>query len=83
MVKLVDVYDALRSDRQYKQGLSHEEAVRIMLEGDDRVGPEHLDPLLLQIFVDKQDELCGLYDALAQGALGETEEESGPFPETG
>ena len=47
---LADVYDALRSRRAYKAPLSHEDAVRILLEGDLRVRPEHFNPALLEIF---------------------------------
>jgi HD-GYP domain-containing protein (c-di-GMP phosphodiesterase class II) len=51
IVTVVDVYDALRSARPYKQGLSHEEACRVLLDGDERTRPaEHFDPALLALF---------------------------------
>lgn len=51
IVAMADIYDALRSNRPYKSGFSHEQTVRIMLEGDDRIDPEaHFDPTLLKIF---------------------------------
>jgi len=50
IVKIVDVYDALRSDRPYKRGYSHEEAMKIILEGDGRTLPQHFAPELLQVF---------------------------------
>ncbi len=47
IVSLADIYDALRSARPYKPGFSHDEARKIILEGDDRMDPEgHLDPEL-------------------------------------
>ena len=45
---LVDVYDALVSDRPYKQGYSHEEAVRIIAESKGK----HFDPAIVDLFLD-------------------------------
>src|SRR5262245_12367993 len=51
VVQLADVYDALRSSRPYKAGFSHEQAVRIILEGDERIRPERdFDPQLRALF---------------------------------
>lgn len=51
IAKVADVYDALRSRRSYKAPLSHDEAIRVFREGDDRVTPQdHFDPELLAIF---------------------------------
>ena len=51
IVKVADVYDALRSKRSYKHPLSHLEALRIFKDGDDRIKPkDHFDPLLLKKF---------------------------------
>ncbi|ODN30187.1 phosphohydrolase [Fervidobacterium thailandense] len=62
IVKIVDVYDALRSNRPYKRAFSHEEAMKIILEGDGRVMPSHFDPKLLEIFKAKSDEITKLYE---------------------
>lgn len=62
IVKLVDVYDALRSERPYKRAMSHEEAVKIILEGDGRVEPSHFDPRLLEIFRTKLEMLREIYE---------------------
>ena len=50
LMALADVYDSLISERPYKKGFSHEETVRIILEGDGRTKPEHFDPDVLDAF---------------------------------
>lgn len=51
IVQIADVYDALRSPRPYKPGYTHEQAVRIILEGDERIVPARdFDPQLLAVF---------------------------------
>jgi putative two-component system response regulator len=46
LMAIADVYDALISERPYKTAVSHEEAVRIILEGRGR----HFDPVLVDVF---------------------------------
>ncbi|WP_459996619.1 HD domain-containing phosphohydrolase [Marinitoga arctica] len=50
IVAFADVYDALRSDRPYKKGFSHEITFDIILKGDGRTKPEHFNPKILDIF---------------------------------
>jgi putative two-component system response regulator len=50
IVLLADRYDALRCERPYKTGFSHEKAVDIIVNGDERSRPEHFDPKLLHAF---------------------------------
>lgn len=57
LMAIVDVYDALISERPYKQPFSHEEAVKIIVDGKGT----QFDPSLVDLFLsvaDKFDE-CG------------------------
>ncbi len=66
IVALADIYDALRSARPYKPGFSHDEAHRIILDGDDRMDPEgHLDPDLRRLFADHHTGMAEIWDRLA------------------
>ena len=47
LVAIADVYDALRSRRVYKPGLSHHTTILTMTEGS----PGHFDPSLLDVFL--------------------------------
>ena len=64
IVALVDVYDALRSERPYKKAFTHEQTMKIILEGDGRTDPNHFDPQLLKIFKEKGDEINKLWEAI-------------------
>ena len=51
VVKLADMYEAIRSERPYKRAMSHDEAHRILTQGDARLDPNrHLDPDALRSF---------------------------------
>lgn len=47
LMAVVDVYDALRSSRPYKQGMSHEAALNILVQGKNT----HFDAELIDAFV--------------------------------
>jgi HD-GYP domain-containing protein (c-di-GMP phosphodiesterase class II) len=66
IVALADIYDALRSPRPYKPGLSHAEARAIILDGDERMDPEgHLDPDLVSLFARHHEGMAKVWDNLA------------------
>ncbi|MEW6758521.1 MAG: HD domain-containing phosphohydrolase [Acidobacteriota bacterium] len=65
IVKVVDVYDALRSARPYKPALGHPEALRILAAGDARVRPAHFDPAVLACFLAHEGEILDLHRAYA------------------
>ncbi|MDZ7819300.1 MAG: two-component system response regulator [Aliarcobacter sp.] len=52
LMSVADVYDALISKRVYKDGMNHEEAVKIMIEGRGT----HFDPDILDAFLQLQNE---------------------------
>jgi len=65
IVMLVDVYDALRSKRPYKDGMSHDEALKIITEGDDRLSKEHFDPNLLELFLEHSEEVENVFEKIS------------------
>ena len=48
LMAIIDVYDALISERPYKKACPHEEAVKIIEEGKGT----HFDPILTELFLD-------------------------------
>jgi putative two-component system response regulator len=59
MMALVDVYEALVSERSYKKAFSHMEAMRIISEGRGT----HFDPDLTDLFVSLSEELGEVTEA--------------------
>lgn len=64
IVFLADIYDALRSERPYKPGFSHEKAYDIITVGDGRVNPEHFDPKVLEVFKKVHLDFDKIYEKL-------------------
>jgi HD-GYP domain-containing protein (c-di-GMP phosphodiesterase class II) len=64
IVKIADVYDALRSKRSYKDSLVHGEALKVFREGDNRINPKaHFDPSLLATFFQIEHIFERIYDS--------------------
>jgi len=63
IVLLCDRYDALRSRRPYKETVSHEEAVRALIEGDARSRPAHIDPQVLNAFRRHNGRFADIFEA--------------------
>jgi len=60
IMAIADVYDALRSKRPYKNGFSHEQALKIMT---DMCGKK-FDPALFAVFLDVSDDFKDVYDSI-------------------
>jgi response regulator RpfG family c-di-GMP phosphodiesterase len=62
IVKIADIYDALRSKRPYKEAFSHQKACECILKGDRRTLPSHFDPELLKAFKIRNDLFNEIYE---------------------
>ena len=69
IVMLADQYDALRSQRIYKQSLDHETACRTIVEGDGKTHRAHFDPAVLQAFIDSADKFSAIYESTRKNGL--------------
>lgn len=67
IVTLCDVYDALRRERAYKPGMSHEEVCQALSNGEGRVMPDLFDERVLSTFLKNQKQLAEIFD---QSVLG-------------
>lgn len=64
IVKIADVYDALRSERPYKKALPHHEAVEIMLFSNGWIKPTHFNPTILEQFTKEAKAFEAIYESL-------------------
>lgn len=62
IVALPDVYDALTSRREYKEAYLHDRARDIIVNGDGRTMPGHFDPVVLEAFLQVEEEFKELSD---------------------
>ncbi len=61
IVKICDVYDALRCERFHKKALDHDSAVEIIRDGDERIKPTHFDPRAKSAFLRSAREFEKIY----------------------
>ena len=66
IVTIADVYDALRMERSYKPALNHEASVQKIYEGREN----HLDPFLLDIFINIANDFCDIFDKIQDTKQG-------------
>lgn len=62
LVSLCDVYDALRANRAYRPGMTHEAAVTIITAHEGRASRGKFDPALLNAFTKCSQDIAKLYD---------------------
>lgn len=79
IVAVADQYDALRNPRVYKPSFSHNDAVRIMVEGDGRTVPEHFDHEVLNAFR----KITGLFEEIYEKLGTKIESSQGTDGQTG
>ncbi len=63
IVTIADQYDVIRTKKNYKPALGHEEAMRIMTKGNERTSPEHFDPKILNAFIKVSPKLDAIYSS--------------------
>ncbi len=65
IVAVADVYDALRSKRPYKEGMSHEKAKNILVEDSG----SHFDPLVIEAFLAAEDRFQAVAPETTKAAV--------------
>lgn len=68
IMSLVDVYDALRSERPYKEGFSHQKARCIILEGSNT----QFDPAIVQAFLEVEGEFERIFERYSRAKNSNT-----------
>lgn len=58
IMAIVDVYDALRTKRVYKEGYSHARSIEIIKQGEG----VQFDPIISKVFLENEDEFKNIYD---------------------
>ena len=63
IVKMCDVYDALRSKRPYKPAFDHLKTLGIITRGDGRTQPEYFDPAIFTVFEQNHQLFRDIFEA--------------------
>ena len=63
ITNICDIYDALRSKRPYKPALTHQMAMKIITQGDDRIQPQHFDPEILKVFAQNHQSFNDIFES--------------------
>lgn len=66
IMAFIDVYDALRSKRVYKEAYSHEKSIEIIKQGKGT----HFDPIIVDAFLDNEAEIRNIYDKMTVKEVG-------------
>ncbi|CDO61316.1 Response regulator [Candidatus Phaeomarinobacter ectocarpi] len=61
IVSLCDVYDALRRERSYKPGKTHEEVCQALSNGEGRITPDIFDERVLRTFIEHKETIGKIY----------------------
>lgn len=61
IVSLCDVYDALRRERSYKPGMTHEEVCQALSNGEGRITPDLFDERVLGTFSEHNESFEKIY----------------------
>lgn len=69
IVTVCDVYEALRSNRSYKNGFSHMQAMTIFRHGDDRLSLAMFDSKVLEAFHRAAPVFAKIFDRMTVGQL--------------
>jgi putative two-component system response regulator len=62
IVSICDVYDALRENRPYRDGTSHEVAMEIIRFGDNRITSSSFDPTIVEAMINCQEHIRCAFD---------------------
>ena len=62
IVHVVDVYDNLRAPRPYRQDMPHNQALDIIVNGDEKSTPDHFNPRVLQALLAQHRDIEAIYE---------------------
>lgn len=64
IVTICDVYDALREERSYRTGITHDAAMQVVTCGDGRVKPSMFDPIALNAMTKSEEQIRTVFESL-------------------